>query len=240
GSPQQKNEGGDMTAVFEQLNQGEQITSGLRHVDKSQMTHKNPNLRTQAAVPERPTSSGGSSTSSRPPSKKPKPESMRSKKPPKKVLNGNKWAIENFDHHEGIIEVEALLQHSILISNCNHTVIKVSNKANAITIDNCTNLSIIVGSLISSLEVIKSPKFQLQIDGVVPTLLFEQVDGASVYLSDASLSSEFVSSKCSNINIVLPPKEGSDEDGKECPVPEQIRSTVKNGTLVSEVVEHVA
>ncbi|KAI5299927.1 60S ribosomal protein L3, partial [Ascosphaera pollenicola] len=238
GSPPKQ--GGDMSEVFDQLNQGEAITSGLRHVDKSQMTHKNPNLRTQSSVPERPNSSAGSSSSSRPPSKKPKPESMRGKKPPKKVLNGNKWLIENYESPEGIIEIEATIQQSILISHCNKTVIKVSNKANAITIDNCSGLSIIVDSLISSLEIIKSPKFQLQIDGAVPTLLLEQVDGATIYLSEASLASEFVSSKCSNINIILPPKEGSDEDGKECPVPEQIRTTVKDGVLVNEVVEHVA
>ncbi|KAF9968552.1 hypothetical protein BGZ70_002456 [Mortierella alpina] len=35
----------DMSAVFAQLNQGEAITSGLRKVDKSKMTHKNPELR---------------------------------------------------------------------------------------------------------------------------------------------------------------------------------------------------
>ncbi|KZZ95229.1 CAP protein [Ascosphaera apis ARSEF 7405] len=240
GSGSPSKQGGDMSEVFNQLNQGEGITSSLRHVDKSEMTHKNPNLRAQSTVPARPSSSGGSSTSSRPPSKKPKPESMRAKKPPKKVLNGNKWSIENYDNHEGIIEIEATLQQSILISHCNKSIIKVSNKANAITIDNCTGLSIIVDSLISSLEIIKSPKFQLQIDGAVPTLLLEQVDGATIYLSEASLGSEFVSSKCSNINIILPPKEGSDEDGKECPVPEQIRTTIKNGALVNEVVEHVA
>ncbi|KAI5284104.1 hypothetical protein KEM54_001593 [Ascosphaera aggregata] len=239
GPPKQQG-GGDMSEVFNQLNQGEKITSGLRHVDKSQMTHKNPSLRTQSTVPERPTSSGGSSSPSRPPNKKPKPESMRAKKPARKVLNGNKWTIENYDNHEGVLEIEATIQQSILISNCNKTIIKVGNKANAITCDNCRDLSIIVDSLISSLEIIKCPKFQLQIDGSVPTLLLEQVDGANIYLNEASLGSEFVSSKCSNINIILPPKEGSDEDGKECPVPEQIRSTIKDGVLVSEVVEHVA
>src|ERR1700712_878316 len=32
--------GGDISSVFEQLNRGESVTSGLKKVDKSQMTHK--------------------------------------------------------------------------------------------------------------------------------------------------------------------------------------------------------
>lgn len=230
----------DMSAVFEQLNQGDAITSNLRKVDKSQMTHKNPALRASSTVPtERPGSSDSISRARSPaPSKKPKPESMRGRKPPRKDFEGNKWFIENFDNPGEIIEIPAQQNHSILISRCNKTIIKVNNKANAISIDNCTGLSIIVDSLVSSLDVIKSPKFALQIDGVVPTLLFDQVDGATVYLSQQSLGTEVFSSKSTGVNIMLPPKEGTDEDTKECPIPEQIKTYVKDGQLVSEIVEH--
>lgn len=229
----------DMSAVFAQLNQGDAITSGLRKVDKSEMTHKNPSLRAGATVPERPSSQGSISRSKSPaPSKKPKPESMRTRKPPRKELEGNKWLLENFDNPGGIIEISAQQNQSILISRCNKTIVKVNNKANAISIDNCNGLSIIVDSLVSSLDVIKSAKFALQIDGVVPTLLLDQVDGATIYLGQQSLATEVFSSKCTAVNVMLPPKEGTDDDTKECPVPEQIKSYVKDGVLVSEIVEH--
>jgi adenylyl cyclase-associated protein len=81
----------DMGAVFSQLNKGEDVTSGLKKVDPSQMTHKNPSLRASAPVPQRSNSSG--SSKSIPPNMKPKPESMRTKKPPRKDLDGNKWII---------------------------------------------------------------------------------------------------------------------------------------------------
>jgi adenylyl cyclase-associated protein len=231
--------GPDMSAVFAQLNQGDAVTSGLRKVDKSEMTHKNPSLRAGATVPESPSSQGSISRSKSPaPSKKPKPESMRARKPPRKELEGNKWLLENFDNPGGIIEISAQQNQSILISRCNKTIVKVNNKANAISIDNCNGLSIIVDSLVSSLDVIKSPKFALQIDGVVPTLLLDQVDGATIYLGQQSLATEVFSSKCTAVNIMLPPKEGTDEDTKECPVPEQIKSYVKDGVLVNEIVEH--
>lgn len=83
---------GDIGAVFAELNQGSAITSGLKKVESSQMTHKNPSLRAAVPVPAR-SSSQSSGKSVGPPGKKPKPESMRTKKPPKKELEGNKWII---------------------------------------------------------------------------------------------------------------------------------------------------
>jgi len=241
-APSAPSKTGDMSAVFAQINQGgEGITANLRKVDKSEMTHKNPSLRAGSTVPDR--SSAASISSARPKSpvpgkKPPKPESMRVKKPPRRELESNKWYVENFDNVGEIVEIPAQQNQSILISRCNKTIIKVSNKANAISIENCSGLSIIVDSLVSSLEVINSPKFALQVDGVVPTVVLEQVDGATIYLGQQSLTTEFFTSKCTGVNIMLPPKGGTDEDTKECPVPEQIKSYVKDGVLVSEIVEH--
>jgi len=42
---------GGAAAVFAQLNRGEEVTKGLRKVDKSEMTHKNPALRAGSVVP---------------------------------------------------------------------------------------------------------------------------------------------------------------------------------------------
>lgn len=77
-------------AVFSELNKGEAVTSGLRKVDMSEMTHKNPSLRASASVSDKGSTGRGKSPA---PGKKPKPESMRMKKPPKKELDGNKWLI---------------------------------------------------------------------------------------------------------------------------------------------------
>lgn len=79
---------GGLGAVFSELNRGDAVTKGLRKVDKSEMTHKNPSLRASSTVGE--ASSRGKSPA---PGKKPKPESMRIKKPPRKELDGNKWII---------------------------------------------------------------------------------------------------------------------------------------------------
>lgn len=244
GAPGAASGGGDMSAVFDQINSGSSVTSRLKKVEKSEMTHKNPSLRATSSVPERTSSQSSSTSRGKSPMPNKKPDSMRTKKPGKKELDGNKWIIENYENTgNDIIQIKAELNHSILISRCNKAAIRVDGKANAISIDNCTGLSIFIDSLVSSLDVIKSPKFAVQVNGVLPTILLDQVDGAQVYLSLESLGTEIFSSKCSNINVVVPPsdEEGGDEgDSKEFAVPEQIRTVIKTGGkgLDSEIVEH--
>ncbi|KAI5359232.1 putative cyclase-associated protein CAP/septum formation inhibitor MinC [Septoria linicola] len=241
GAPIPAKSGSDMGAVFDQLNRGESVTSGLKKVDRSQMTHKNPSLRASSAVP------GEISRSKSPgPEIKPKPGSLRQNstsspkaapKQGKKELDGNKWLIENFDSPSAPIEVEVSMTQSILISKCKNTTIILKGKANAVSIDNSPRLQILAETLVSSVDVIKSPNFAIQITNTVPTIQLDQVDGASIYLGAESLATEVYTSKCSSINVILPPA-GDDEDSKEAPLPEQIRSFVRNGKMVSEIVEH--
>ena len=88
--------------MFSDLNKGEAVTKGLRKVNADQMTHKNPSLRAGATVPQRSDSASSVSSNrgkSPAPGKKPKPESMRTKKPPVKRLDGNKWIIVSSERH---------------------------------------------------------------------------------------------------------------------------------------------
>ncbi|KAI9745809.1 MAG: hypothetical protein M1818_000490 [Claussenomyces sp. TS43310] len=227
-----------INAVFSELNKGEAVTKGLRKVKASEMTHKNPSLRAGATVPTRSESSSSIGRAKSPvPGKKPKPESMRTKKPPKKELDGNKWLIENYDNEAEPVVIEASLAHSIMISRCNKVTIMVKGKANAISVDNCVRLSLVIESLVSSVDVIKASNFALQVMGTLPTILMDQVDGAQVYLSKESMNTEVFSSKCSstNLNVI----EGEEDDYKEIALPEQMRTYFgKGGKVVSEIVEH--
>ncbi|KAG9244204.1 adenylyl cyclase-associated protein-like protein [Calycina marina] len=234
---------GGLGAVFSELNKGEAVTKGLKKVSADQMTHKNPSLRAGATVPTRSDSTSSVSSISRnkspAPGKKPKPESMRTKKPPVKTLDGNKWYIENYDGDTKPIEIEASISQSILISRCNKTTVIVKGKANAISIDNSPRLSLIVESLVSSIDVIKSNNFALQVMGTLPTILMDQVDGAQVYLGPESMNTEVFSSKSSSINLNIIDTKSEDGDYKEVPLPEQIRTWVgKDRNIHSEIVEH--
>lgn len=101
-APAPKKSAADMGAVFDDLNRGEAVTKGLKKVDPSQMTHKNPSLRASAPVPNRSDSNGSLRSKSPAPPRRPKPESMRTKKPPKKELDGNKWIVVSGPRFFGI------------------------------------------------------------------------------------------------------------------------------------------
>jgi adenylyl cyclase-associated protein len=144
---------------------------------------------------------------------------------------------ENFDSPSSPIEIDAEINHSILITKCKNTTLRIHGKANAISIDNSPKFSLILDSLVSSVDVIKCPSFAVQILEKVPTILLDQVDGAQIYLGKESLGTEVFTSKCTSVNVNLPPV-GEEGDYTESPVPEQFRSYIVDGKLVSEIVAH--
>lgn len=144
---------------------------------------------------------------------------------------------ENFEDAQQPIEIEVSITQSILISRCKNTTIRLIGKANAVSIDNSARTNLIIDSLVSSVDVIKAPNFALQVLGTLPTIMLDQVDGAAIYLSKESLGTEIFTSKCTSVNVNLPPS-SDEEDYREQPLPEQIRTVIKHGQLVSEIVEH--
>lgn len=130
------------------------------------------------------------------------------------------------------------MSHSILISRCNQTTIIVKGKANAVTIENTQRLSLVIDSLVSTVDVVKSSNFALQVLGTLPTILLDQLDGAQVYLSKESTSTRIFSSKSAGINVNV--LAGADEDYKEIPLPGQICSYYdeEKGDMVNEIVDH--
>ena len=75
------------------MNRGEDVTKGLRKVDKSEMTHKNPSLRAGSVVPATVGASSAGSPAAKKPARPTKPHALAGKKPTKFVLEGNKWLI---------------------------------------------------------------------------------------------------------------------------------------------------
>ena len=130
------------------------------------------------------------------------------------------------------------MSQSILISRCNNTTIIVKGKANAVTIENTQRVSLVVDSLVSTVDVVKSSNFALQVLGSLPTVLLDQLDGAQVYLSKESVITRVVSSKSAGINLNV--IAGPDDDYREIPVPYQICSHYDEakGELVNEIVDH--
>jgi adenylyl cyclase-associated protein len=148
---------------------------------------------------------------------------------------------ENFEKESKPIEIEAEITHSILISKCTNTTIVIKGKANAVTIENTNRLSIVVDSLVSSVDVVKSQNFALQVMGTIPTVLLDQLDGAQIYFSKDSIATRVFTSKSAGVNInVFAGDGGEDDDYKELPLPSQICTYYDEakGDLVNEIVSH--
>ncbi|KAF8426902.1 adenylate cyclase associated N terminal-domain-containing protein [Tirmania nivea] len=209
------------------------VTSRLKKVDKSQMTHKNPELRASSLVPDKVAVRGKSPAP--PPVRK--PAHMKTKKPPKMELDGNKWLVENYENDHNIIIPDVEIHHSIFIYHCKNVVIQVKGKCNAITISECAKTSLVAESLVSSIDVIKSTGFAVQVIHKIPTILVDGCDGGVAYISNESFDVEIFTTKTTGLNVFVA-EAGEEGDYAERSVPEQLKHTIKNGQLVSEIVEH--
>ncbi|KAM4704646.1 adenylyl cyclase-associated protein 2 [Rhinophrynus dorsalis] len=216
----------DRSALFAQLNQGEAITKGLKHVSDDQKTHKNPKLRGQG-VP------------SRSPTKSHTPSPTSPKSPPQQVysplleLEGKKWRVEYQEGVDGLVISETELKQVAYIFKCKKTTLQIKGKINSIIIDNCTKLGLVFDDVVGIVEVINSKDVQIQVIGKVPTISINKTDGCHVYLSENSIDCEIVSAKSSEMNILVP----QDGDYKEFPVPEQFKTSWDGSKLVTEPAE---
>ncbi|KAL3239387.1 adenylate cyclase-binding protein [Nakaseomyces bracarensis] len=213
-------------AVFAELNQGENITKGLKKVDKSQQTHKNPELRESSVV----------SSKAAPPPKPKKPSALTTKKPPRKELVGNKWFIENFDDESEPIVIETQKDESVFIGKCTKTLVQIKGKVNAISMSETESSSVVLYSSISGMDIIKSNKFGVQVEGSLPQISIDKSEGGSIYLSKESMATEIYTSCSTSINVNLPI--GEDGDYVEFPIPEQLKHSFENGKMQSGVLEH--
>eukprot|EP01111_Echinosteliopsis_oligospora_P005567 TRINITY_DN189_c0_g1_i1.p1 TRINITY_DN189_c0_g1~~TRINITY_DN189_c0_g1_i1.p1 ORF type:complete len:475 (+),score=160.03 TRINITY_DN189_c0_g1_i1:74-1498(+) len=213
--------GPDMGALFGALNQGTGVTSGLKKVTNDMKT-KNMTDRS-AVVP-----AGGSKAKKDDTPAVTKPSSLR--------LDGNKWVVEYFVGKKDIVISETETRHTVYVYNCHNSTIQIKGKVNSIAIDNCKRTAVVFESAISGVEVVNGASIEVQITGKVPSVAIDKTSGMQLYLSKDSVEAEIVTSKISEMNILIPGPEGG--DFIEIPVPEQYKTVVKGDKLVTECVHH--
>ena len=71
--------------------------------------------------------------------------------------------------------------------------------------------------------------------GKVPTISVDKTDGCQMYLNQASVGAEIVTAKSSEMNIMIP----SGDEFVEQPVPEQFKTVISDGKLVTTATESV-
>lgn len=167
------------------------------------------------------------------------------------------WALQEYQEDEKNLVVDGVeLNQVVNLFGCKNSVIQIKGKLNAVTLGglqfpvgiihvadhqtvNCTKTQVLIDSVVSSVSVTKSPSFTIQITGSAPMIQIDSSDSGMIYLSKGSLHAEITTAKCSSINVSIPAE--GEEEGifEEQAVPEMLRTVVKDGKLVTTVVEHV-
>ncbi|XP_075995759.1 adenylyl cyclase-associated protein 1 [Genypterus blacodes] len=219
----------DRNALFDSINKGFDITSGLKHVSDEQKTHKNPTLRSQATAPVR--------TGPKPFSPSPRPAAATTptrKLPPVLELEGKKWKVENQEGAQNLTISNTELKQVVYAYKCNNSTLHVKGKINSITLDNCKKIGLVFNDVVGIVEVINCRDAKIQVLGKVPIVSINKTDGCHVYLSADSLSCEIVSAKSSEMNILVP---GCDGEFSEHAVPEQFKTIWDGQSLVTSATE---
>ncbi|XP_066908085.1 adenylyl cyclase-associated protein 1 isoform X2 [Halyomorpha halys] len=220
--------GDERSALFAEINQGEGITKNLKKVTSEMQTHKNPGLRSGPA-PFKPTVTAPAKTIGAAPT-------QPSSKPPVFKRDGKKWLIEHQKDNPNLIVEGADMNNVVYMFGCINSTLTVKGKVNSVFLDSCRKTSVLVDSLVSSIEIVNCQSVQMQILGRVPTISIDKTDGCQMYLSKETLDVEIVSSKSSEMNVLLPQASG---DYLEQPVPEQYKTTIAGGkTLVTSPLEN--
>uniref|UniRef100_A0A8C2SXE8 Adenylyl cyclase-associated protein n=2 Tax=Coturnix japonica TaxID=93934 RepID=A0A8C2SXE8_COTJA len=234
-APSQPSSGADdsatRSALFAQINRGEGITSGLRHVSDDMKTHKNPALKNQGG----PIRSGPKPFTSPKPACSVNPSQKASPKQPALLeLEGKKWRVENQENATNLVISDTELKQVAYVFKCTNSTLQIKGKINSITLDNCKKLGLVFDDVVGIVEIINSRDIKVQVMGKVPTISINKTDGCHVYLSKNSLDCEIVSAKSSEMNVLIPTEGG---DFTEFPVPEQFKTVWNGQKLVTTVTE---
>lgn len=214
----------ERSALFAQINQGEDITKGLKRVTADMQTHKNTTLRTGPAPFKTPTAAV------KPNAKPVAPID----KPPVFTRDGKKWLIEYQKNNPSLVVEQAEMNNVVYAFKCENSTITVKGKINSIFLDSCKKCSVLFDAVVSSIEFVNCQSVQMQVLGHVPTISIDKTDGCQMYLSDNSKNVEIVSSKSSEMNVLLPKGNG---DYNELPIPEQFKTTISGKGLTTTCVE---
>jgi len=151
----------------------------------------------------------------------------------KEERNGLEWQENN-----NSIEVnETATNQSVYIYKCEKSTVKINGKVNNVIVDSCKRVGVIFTDAIATCEVVNSTSVEIQCTGKVPAIAVDKCSGVQLILSKTGLDVEIVSSKSDSMNVLIPDPSGS-PDPLELPIPEQYKTLIKAGKLVTTTVEH--
>jgi len=215
-----------MGAVFDAISKGTDVTSGLKKVDRSLMTHKNPALREQPGLAPKEKKEAGS--------KKSAAAAPAAKKPASMELTKGTWFCENYEDKSDLVIPDIEIKQSVYIAKCRNCNIVIPEKCKTISIDGCFRVSVTFKSVVSSVELFNSQRCQVEVTEYCPSVAIDKSDGCSVILLKTAFSNppQLVTSKISECNLQVPGAT-DDADPIEIAIPEQFVTLISKEKKLS-------
>ena len=215
--------GPNMNALFGELQKGTAISSGLKKVTKDMKTKNQDPSQRSSVVKAAP--------------KAVVKKAAVKKGTPKFALEGNKWVCEFQDDAQLSID-ETEPKHTVYLYKNDNTVLNIKGqKINSICVDGCNKSGIVFNNCIAVVELVNCNNVEIQCTGRVPAFAVDKCSSIQIILSKDCLDAEIVTSKSDQVNVLIPG--GPDGDLIEMAVPEQYKTTIVDGKLVTGCVEHV-
>ncbi len=164
---------------------------------------------------------------------------------PKVELQGNRWIIEKGKNCPiPIVITPESIGQAVIIEDCENVRVKVEGKVTAISINRCKRLFLEVSDIVSNVEAMSTTRSDIILLGKVPTVVLDSSEGIKLTLNENSLDTQILSSKCAEINLVVPKRliatqSEDQEELSEIALPFQFKSTLSaDGIVVTEAVKH--
>ena len=146
--------------------------------------------------------------------------------PTLELKDDKRWVVEYQKGAQDLVIENPQTKHAVALYKNDNVVLTVKGKVASITIDNCSNTSVIFDTAISSVEIVNSKKIQVQVNNNVPIMSVDKSNGVSLFLSTESLDTSVVSSLSQEINIYVP----KNDETLELAVPSQFTTTFDKNT----------
>uniref|UniRef100_A0A1I7TJZ9 C-CAP/cofactor C-like domain-containing protein n=1 Tax=Caenorhabditis tropicalis TaxID=1561998 RepID=A0A1I7TJZ9_9PELO len=188
-------------------------------------THKNASLRSEPVIQKEAKKAGPVV-----------PPDYQKNDAPRIYWDGKVWKVDfQFGNKNALVEVKDK-KESIYIYKCTDSVIKISGKANAITLDGCKRTSVVFDGLVAQCEIINSQSIQIQTLGELPTVSIQKTDGCQIFLSREALTAQIFASKSSEMNVSAQ-LNAHDDEYTEMALPEQFMTQIIGNKLVTVTSE---
>ncbi|KAJ3697672.1 hypothetical protein LUZ61_001377 [Rhynchospora tenuis] len=215
-----------MSAVFQEINSGKPVTSGLRKVTDDMKTKNRTDRTGVVNAPEKSAPRGGAF-------------SFKTGPPKMELQMGRKWVVENQVGKKELVIDDCDSKQSVYVYGCKDSVLQVKGKVNNITLDKCTKTGILFTDVVAAFEIVNCNGVEVQCQGSAPTIAIDNTSGCQLYLGKDALGASITTAKSSEVNILVL---GSEPHGDwvQHSLPEQFLHTFKDGQFVTTPVTHSA